>query len=268
MKVISYFIFSMILACGGDSASNGNTSYSVGMEEASMVSKNSIAADATVTQDQKIIQTGNLRFETKDLDKTQQHIQKVVAQNQGFIQEDNSGKNYNEVYRSITIRVPTTNFQSTIDSISKGVSFFNQKDISRQDVTEEFIDLEARLKAKRELENRYLELLKQAKNVTEMLEIERELSKIREEIEARQGRLNYLENRVSVSTISIYFYKITTDTGITTSYGGKMWNAVKSGWNGISMFFLGLIYIWPFLLILLMFLYLLRRYLRRKKQKI
>ncbi len=268
MKAISYFIFSMILACGSDSSTNKEaSSYSVGYEDALMISESSVPVQAEEAQEQKIIQTGHLRFETNDLEKTQQHIQNVVAQNQGFIQDDNSGKNYNEVFRSITVRVPTANFQSVVDSISKGVAFFDQKDISRQDVTEEFIDLEARLKAKRELENRYIELLQQAKNVGEMLEIERELSKIREEIEARQGRLNYLENRVSVSTISIYFYKITTDTGVTTSYGSKMWNAVKSGWNGISLFFLGLIYIWPFLLILIIFLFFLRRYLKRNKNK-
>jgi hypothetical protein len=143
MKAISYFILSMILACGGESSTSNDASYSVGYEDAIMISEKSVPAQAEViSQDQKIIQTGNLRFETRDLEKTQQHIQKVAAQNQGFIQDDNSGKNYNEIYRNITLRVPTANFQSVIDSISKGVAFFDQKDISRQDVTEEFIDLE------------------------------------------------------------------------------------------------------------------------------
>lgn len=219
-------------------------------------------------QEQKIIQTAHLRFETKDLDKTHQKIQRLVSENQGFIQNDNAGKSYRDVYREMTVRIPTTHFQQTIDSISDGISFFDQKSISRKDVTEEFVDLNARLKAKKELETRYLELLKQAKNVKEMLEIERELSKIREEIEARQGRLNYLENQVSFSTVSIYFYKTTAENiGVTTSYGTKMWNAVKSGWNGISIFFLGLIHIWPFIVLLLIGIYLLRRYLKKKKHQ-
>ncbi len=165
------------------------------------------------------------------------------------------------------VRVPSQNFQPFIDGVSEGVSYFDRKDISRQDVTEEFVDLEARLKAKRELENRYLELLAKAKNVKEMLEIERELSQIREEIEAKQGRLNYLKNRVSLSSINLYFYKTTSQTGVTVSYGQKMVNALKGGWDGISVFFLGILYLWPLFLIVGILILILRRYLKRKKVK-
>jgi len=163
--------------------------------------------------------------------------------------------------------VPTENFQAFVDGISEGVEYFEQKDISRKDVTEEFVDLEARLKAKRELENRYLELLRQAKNVKEMLEIERELANIREEIEARQGRLNYLQNRVSMSTVHIEFYKETASTGVTLSYGQKMLNALKGGWDGISVFFIGLLYLWPLFVFALIVILLIRRYLKRSRKK-
>jgi len=124
--------------------------------------------------------------------------------------------------------------------------------------------LEARLKAKKELEGRYLELLKKANKISEILEIEKELVLIREEIESKQGQLNYLQNRVSMSTLEITFYKQTTETGVTVSYGSKMWNSIKGGVSWMPGFFLGLLYIWPLLLIAALVFY----YIRKRKKNL
>ncbi len=273
MKTLSFLIFGFILACSNPSDKSEQSppedhlAFEV-IEEAEMRQKDAQSSGdvSTEIQEQKIIKTGNLRFATKNLEETHSKTKHLVNRHEGILQSDRSGKNYNENFRDITIRIPSQHFQTVIDSLSKGVEYFDHKEITQQDVSEEFVDLEARLKAKRELESRYLELLKQAKNVKEMLEIERELSTIREEIEARQGRLNYLQNQVSYSTIHLYFYKTSTDKGVTASYGQKMWNAIVSGWNGISLFFLGLLHIWPFFIILLLIAFGVRKYLKRKKK--
>lgn len=216
--------------------------------------------------DLKIIKTGTLRFETKDLAQTHAQILTIVRQANGYIQNDNSGKNYNQLYHNLIVRVPTEKFQSTLDAISKGVAHFDEKTISRQDVTEEFVDLNARLKAKRALENRYLVLLAKAKNVKEMLDIERELSEIRESIERAEGRLKYLNNKVSMSTFTIQFYKTEIVTKTNTSFGTKMGNAIKSGWNGMATFFLGLLHVWPFLILVVLGTYLVRYWVKKKKK--
>lgn len=271
MKTLSLFLLSLMLACSNTTENSNDTMLYSETEEMvsdyvpSAKSFNPAVNTVSQLQEQKIIKTGSLRFPTNDLNKTHQKLKTLISTHQGILQNDSSGKNYNENFRNLTIRIPSQHFEALIDSISKGVSYFDQLDITQKDVSEEYVDIEARLKAKRELEKRYLELLKQANTVKEMLEIERELSVIREEIEARQGRLNYLENQVSYSTIQVYFYKTTTDTGVTTSYGQKMWNALKSGWNGISSFFLGLLHIWPFFVILLLAVFGLRKYLKKKK---
>ena len=226
-----------------------------------MVSKNSMPS----TYEKKVIKNSYLRYETQDLDKTYNLIIQFVKQNDGFIQNDNSNKSGNRMSRNLEIRIPTSNFQRTIDSISNHVDFFDTKRISARDVTEEFIDLEARLKAKQTLEKRYLELLNKANNVKEMLEIERELSNIREEIEAKQGRLKYLNDQVSLSTLNVEFYKITSQTGATVSYGSKMWKALKSGFNGLSIFFLGILHIWPFIIIMIIAFFVIRRWIIKKK---
>lgn len=216
--------------------------------------------------EQKIIKEGNLRFETNDLTATYNQIQKNVIESGASIQNDTEGKDYESVFRKLTIRVPSQNFDVFIKSISKGVAYFDNKEITAQDVTAEFIDIDARLKAKKVLETRYLELLKKATKVTEMLEIEAQLSAIREEIEAKEGQLNYMQNRVSFSTITVEFYKpIAEESGITVSYGMKIWTAIKSGFNSLSSLFINLLSIWPFIIILSGFIYFIRKKIKTKK---
>ncbi len=98
----------------------------------------------------------------------------------------------------MVIRVSNSDFENLLQEVSSDVKYFDQKEISSEDVTEQFIDIEARLKAKKELENCYLELLKKANKISEILEIEKELVVIREEIESKQGQLNYLQNKVAM----------------------------------------------------------------------
>ena len=267
--LFSIIIISLSLACNSNQPNSNNPSVlnaprmDKAVTETVLSSKQVFSPNKTIQQ--KLIKESYLSFETQNLDKTYNYIIGLIKQNGGFIQDDNSNKSYNRISRHLTIRLPSVVFQKTIDSISKQVDFFDTKRISSRDVTEEFIDVEARLKAKKTLEKRYLELLSKAKNVKEILDIERELSEIREEIEAKQGHLKYLKNKVSLSTINIEFYKLTAENGVTVSYGIKMWNAIKSGFNGISLFFLGILHIWPFIIILIIVFFLGKRWMNKKK---
>ena len=215
--------------------------------------------------EQKIIKNGNIKFETNDLGETYNQIITAVKKHNALTQNDTEGKEYGSIFRRITVRIPSKNFDLFLNDISKGVEYFDNKEISSQDVTEEYIDVAARLKAKKTLEARYLELLKKANKVTEMLEIEAQLSSIREEIEAKEGQLRYMQSRVSMSTINIEFYKtVANEEGATISYGSKIWNAIGSGFNGISSFFIGLLSIWPFLIILAVVVYFIRKRFKKK----
>lgn len=215
----------------------------------------------------KIIKTANLRFATANIDESYALVQKSAQKYKAILQNDNTGKDYYSVYRNVTLRIPKQHFDAFINDLSKGVAYFDRKEISAQDVSEEFVDLEARLKAKQTLENRYLELLAKANKVSEILEIEKELATIREEIEAKEGQLNYLQSQVSMSTVTIEMYvENASGNNATVSYGRKMGNAIKSGFNGLSTFFLGILYIWPFILILAIVFFIVR-YIIRKKQK-
>lgn len=225
-----------------------------------------IAPTIATKQQQQVIRTARLRYETQDLEKTKEQIIQAIKNSKGYVQNDNSGKDYNQLYQRLTLRVPNSNFDKALEDIGKGVSYFDERTISQEDVTEEFIDISARLRAKTKLEERYIALLERAKNVKEMLEIERELAKIREEIESKEGRLKYLKDQVSLSTVYVHFYKVTSATGVTVSYGSKMLNALKSGANAISVFFLGLLHLWPFIILVVAVVIFVRRSIKKKKQ--
>ena len=216
--------------------------------------------------EQKIVKSATLKFETSDLEETRAQIQKAIGENKAIIQRESEGKDGYSVYKKLTIRVPNQNFEKLVASIGKGVSFFDEKEISAEDVTAEFIDTEARLKTKRTLETRYLELLNKAGKVSEMLEIEKKLSEIREEIESKEGQLKYMQRQVSMSSVYIEFYKINpSESGVTNSFGSKMGNALKQGFLGLSSLFLWFLEVWPFILILVALFFLIRRRFKRKK---
>ena len=230
------------------------------------IAPKSISGQAKQTNP-KIIKTATLRFETQNLETTADNLKQAIGKFNGEVQSDEERNEYNTVSRSLTIRVPSHSFDNFIDEINKGVSYFDRKEISSRDVTEEYIDTESRIKTKKALEERYLQLLKKANKVSEMLEIEKELSAIREEIESKQARLQYLQSQVSYSTVELSFYKTVAEREeATVSYGSKIGNALKSGFNSLSSLFIGLIQIWPFILIFVIAFILIRRRFRRKKQ--
>src|SRR5690606_11822175 len=183
MKKIFVVLGSVLLlfACNQKSASGRNEDKVV-MAEMSILSNDDYGGEfvsdeknktsGSYSTEQKIIKNGNLRFQTSDLDKTAAQICESVKKHKAQIQSDSQGKGYNLSYRNISIRYTSQDLDRMLDEISQGVYYLDTKEISSEDVTEQYKDIEARLKAKKELENRYLENLQNAQKVSEILEIE------------------------------------------------------------------------------------------------
>lgn len=195
----------------------------------------------------KFIKNGRLRFETDDLIKTKNFLTDLIKETKGYISADNQSQSGSRNYNFLTVRIPTKNFESFMNKLSGEVEKFEMKDITVEDVTERFYDLQTRLKTKKELEKKYLQILQKAKTVKEILEVEREINKLREDIESTEGRFKYLSNQVSFSTLTIQFYK---QDGSEPNFGFKIIDSLKDGINYISSFFLGILSIWPFILII------------------
>src|SRR5690606_24485640 len=173
-------------------------------------------------------------------------------------------KNSYEISSNISIRIPADNFDNFIEEITLGVEHFDRKEINVQDVTAEFVDIEARLKTKKELENRYVEILKQANTVSEILEVERQIGDLRAEIESFEGRLKYLNNQVSYSTLNVRIYETLSGH---TEFGKKFKEGFKNGWDNLMLFFVLLVNIWPFIFIVFGLIIIIRILRKRKGRK-
>lgn len=196
--------------------------------------------------DRKIIKEGEITFETSSSVETKEVISKSIAEFNGYISKDNIFDYKDKVEYNITIRVPSDKFELLLDRISKNAKKIDSKNINALDITEEFIDIEARVKTKKELENRYKELLKQANKVEEILNIEKEIGNLRTEIESIEGRLKYLKDKLSFSTLTVVFYEKTNSS---FGFSSKIEQGIQNGWTNLLWFFVALTNLWPFILV-------------------
>lgn len=218
-----------------------------------------------ISPERKVIKEGTIRFETKDAKTTGQRIAEAVEASKGYITEDSQSDYEQAAEHRVTIRVPAGNFDALLEAISKGADKLKSKNINAQDVTEEYMDVTARIKTKKELESRYQQLLQKATKVEEMLMIEREMGTLRTDIESIEGRLRYLKDRVAFSTLTmIYFETPSTSMG----FFGKLGQALGAGWDNLLEFLVVVVTLWPFVLIGIGLFLLLRQYRRRKSTKV
>ena len=211
----------------------------------------------------KIIKNGEIHFESDNIAQTRKIIFENVKELDGYISDDRVANEENKVEYHITIRVPSSNFDLLLNKISENAENIDSKNVSATDVTEEFIDIEARIKTKKELEFRYKELLLQAKKVEELLAIEKELGTLRSDIESIEGRLKFINNNIELSTLTIVFYDHNTSS---FNLSDKIFDGLQNGWSIFLWLIVGLVNLWPFLIIVLMLLSFLK-WRRDKKKK-
>jgi hypothetical protein len=213
--------------------------------------------------ERKRIKTGSITFETKALGDTKKKIIAALTDAKGYVSRDNQYKSEERIHMTLTVRVPAENFDALLEEISKGVALFDAKNIHISDVTEQFLDTESRLKTKKALEITYLKILKKARTVREILDVERELANVRGAIEAAQGRIKYLQSQVSFSALNITFYKKVKGTDI--GFASTLQEAFKEGFVKIQAFLVNLITFWPFIILVVLVSYFLRKKIKKIK---
>lgn len=196
--------------------------------------------------ERKVVREGDIYFECKDINETNTFLKSEVNSAKGFISNESSNSHGERTEKRLTIRIPTDQLDPLLEKIQSHAVRIENTNIRSEDVTEQFIDVGARLKTKKELEIRYTELLKQARNVEEILALERELANVRGEIESMQGRLNFLSDRVALSTLNVSFF---VEGERVFGFLGKAKDGLKNGWKNLQWFFIFILNLWPFFLI-------------------
>ncbi len=202
--------------------------------------------------DKKIIRNANLNLEVKDFTAYNTSLRQKIKQFGGYVAQEEQSQSDYKIENMVTIKVPVDQFDDAVNSITSDVKELKEKKVTSQDVTTEVIDTRSRIETKKQVRVRYLDLLKQAKNMEEILNVQSEINGIQEQIESAAGRIEYLNHASSFSTINLTFYQVLNATAIDNdkpSFATRFGNAFRSGWEWVGELSIGIVSIWPLLIL-------------------
>ena len=217
----------------------------------------------SIDWDKKIIKTASLKLEVKNFKSYSDNLHKIVKQFGGYIgnEENSSAEDRSETVMSI--KVPVAQFEDLMNQLPAADSKIMERKISTEDVTGEMVDTQSRLEAKKQMRLKYLEFLKQSKNMEEVLQVQTEINNIQEAIESAAGRVGYLSHQSAYSTINLSFYEPLPGFKVVEpehpSFLGKLTHAFTSGASWIADLFVALVSIWPVWLIIAIVLLLIKK---------
>jgi len=145
-----------------------------------------------------VVFTARLELVVEDLEATVDAVRLLAESHGGFV----SSVNTRNERGSITIRVPQRSFHDTVEEI-EGLGEVESRNLQGEDVTEEYVDLQAELTNMERQEQRLLDIMEMGSTVESVLKVEKELERVRGRIESLQGRINYLDSRVELATITV-----------------------------------------------------------------
>jgi hypothetical protein len=156
-----------------------------------------------LTEDRKIVKTGSMTLEVGNITETMDEVAEMADELNGYVVSSYKHEYERGVSGHITIRVPSEKFDEAFERLRQLAIAVPYETSTAEDVTEEYVDLEAQLSNLLATEAQYLALLEKAENVEEMLKVQKELSNVRGEIEQIEGRMKYLEQTSETSLIEV-----------------------------------------------------------------
>ena len=200
---LALFSFAVTLGCAAAPPPPNAVPTSAAIEASADGEK---AADPKVSR--QIIYRATLLLYVQDFGAADRQIQKLIKDTGGYVAQFREDRPSGSIRGGKwTARVPGEKFNAFVDAVCRlGVA--DHREVQSEDVTEEYVDINARLKNKQALESRLLELVaKRTDAIHDVVALENELARVREEIERIQGRLRYLADRVALTTVEITAYE-------------------------------------------------------------
>ena len=270
MKNIGIFLLVCFLhSCQGGSNSD-SLGYSYEAKEADFEEQTQPSGDLK-SLDRKIIKTADIRFQVTDLEASTKKLEHITEKYSGFISSMNQTNSNYELNNYVTVRIPSEKLDTFISEIEKESIFTNYKRTKSEDVSEEFVDITTRMTTKKEVRDRYIDILRnKAKTVQDVLDAEDKIRVVQEEIESIEGRLKYLNNQISLSTVNVELYQevpyVSPPNINKKPFLAKIKQGFSNGWDLVLNIIVGLVTIWPIILILI-FLFLIRGYFKPFSKK-
>ncbi|MFB1050321.1 DUF4349 domain-containing protein [Paraliobacillus sp. JSM ZJ581] len=233
LLVVLLFVF-ILFACSSNEGTIDEADYSneVAIEDKSMGEELATNSEKEITNetseqveqkdgeelpkgaetDRKIIYHANVSLEVKDFQGTVERLEKEINGAGGYIVSSDSYQIEKNIHEgTITARIPQEQFEDFINMVEKSDMKVTQKNISGEDVTEQYVDLESRLKSKQVVEKRLLAFIEQAEKTEDLLKISNDLANVQEEIEQITGKMNYLNNKSDFATVSLHIQESRVD---------------------------------------------------------
>ncbi|KAA3438640.1 DUF4349 domain-containing protein [Rufibacter hautae] len=218
-------------------------------------------ADKSKPKQDRVIRQAEVKFQVQDLAASTQRVEAAVDEMDATLANTTQHQSDDAKTTKFVIRVKPENFKPLLRQLQKESVILDERTITTEDVGMEYVDLEARKKAKLAVEQRFMGLLKEAKNIKQILEVEREIQVVREEIESAEARLRFLQNQTSYSTIRLAMYQVIPAPVVEEpSFVTRLVEAMSTGWELWLSLIVGLCYIWPVWLVVLgIFIFLRKR---------
>jgi hypothetical protein len=166
-----------------------------------------------------IVRTANMQLVVNDISVTLERITKLAEDFDGYVVSSNKWKEGGRLLGTIAIRVPAEKFDSAVKTLREMADEVTYENTSAKDVTEEYVDLSAKLKNLEATEEQLLQIMKKAEKVDDILAVQRELTSTRSEIERTKGRLQYLEQTSETSLIEVRLTQSKLDVKLTAISG-------------------------------------------------
>ncbi|MES2851086.1 MAG: DUF4349 domain-containing protein [Bacteroidota bacterium] len=224
---------------------------------------------APVDWDKKIIKTASLKIEVRDFKSYAAEVYRTVKQYGGYIAGEDQNRSDERSETTITIKVPVDQFEPIVNQFSdKAVKVIERK-ISTEDVGTQIVDTKSRLEAKRAMHGKYLEFFKDAKNMADVLRVQSDINNLQETMESAAGRINYLNQQAAMSTVVLTFYQPLEGfkPQESPSFLTRLTDAFKTGGYWLGNILVGLISIWPLIIIIALGVFLLKKFTSAKTKQ-
>lgn len=157
----------------------------------------------------RIIRTAEMSVETDAPEGAVSKVAALADAKGGFVVSSETSRSKDAdgaetVSTTIVFRVPVGAFDDALAAVRAMGSRVSSEKVTGQDVTEEYVDLEARIRAQRAVEEQYMSILREARTIPDILAVQQKLGEARTEIERAEGRRQYLESQTSLSTITVH----------------------------------------------------------------
>lgn len=203
------------------------------------------AGQSAGVNERKLIYIANLRVRTDDVEAAAKQSRALVRKYGGYVSAETLTRGVGSRTLDQTLRVPRKDFDQLMAELEGLGRRVTNKSLSAQDVTEEYVDVSARLQSKKAAEKQLLILMTRAANVRDLLAVQEQLRVVREEIESVEGRLRYLNNQIDYCTIQLSLYDWDWSAPDQPGFLADAGAALANGWYGLLAFLATLLGLWP-----------------------